>query len=102
MSGGWNTTLFLDSWVFGVNRREPAEAGGTRNQTTLNQRVQGSSPCAPTIEINQLEENLVGHCFPECELGWEAYGKHREGFRQTVAMLSRPPRAFARGSYFHG
>jgi hypothetical protein len=25
-------------------------------QLTLNQRVQGSSPCAPTIEINDLVE----------------------------------------------
>jgi len=32
---------------------------------TLNQRVHGSSPCAPTIEINDLANNLDDQNEPE-------------------------------------
>jgi hypothetical protein len=38
----------------------PAEVGGVRiERLTLNQRVQGSSPCAPTIENNALAKILI-------------------------------------------
>ena len=35
-------------------------AYGNVSPLTLNQRVQGSSPCAPTIEFKDLAENKVG------------------------------------------
>jgi hypothetical protein len=42
-------------------------------QLTLNQRVQGSSPCAPTIEIKDLADIPTGHASQKRRLGsiWE-------------------------------
>ena len=41
----------------------------------LNQRVQGSSPCAPTIEIKDLAEITRGHATQKSRLGiWETSG----------------------------
>jgi hypothetical protein len=38
-------------------------------QLTLNQRVQGSSPCAPTNKIKTFISILASGCFPENDLG---------------------------------
>jgi hypothetical protein len=38
-------------------------------QRTLNQRVQGSSPCAPTIEIKNLVGILAGRASQKSRLG---------------------------------
>jgi hypothetical protein len=45
---------------------------------TLNQRVQGSSPCAPTIKINTLAA-LFGLSVPKKQIGEAQEGETRSG-----------------------
>jgi hypothetical protein len=47
-------------WYRGKGRKSQKIA----DRQTLNQRVHGSSPCAPTIEINRLRRNFKNHAKP--------------------------------------
>jgi hypothetical protein len=55
-------------------------------QLTLNQRVQGSSPCAPTIEIKDLDQK--SHQLPSLRRAsdnvWDNIGR--------ISLSARPPR----------
>ncbi len=55
-------------------------------QLTLNQRVQGSSPCAPTSRVKGLMEKIKDRWFPRNDV-WEACGK----LRADRACGLRPP-----------
>jgi hypothetical protein len=58
---------------------------------TLNQRVHGSSPCAPTIEINELPYRMNVKGEPETPSG-QRRGQHFRNFAAPVALpIARKP-----------
>ena len=54
---------------------------------TLNQRVHGSSPCAPTIEIKDLRKS-DSSLLPK-KLDWEALGKQKRDFSRCALQSAR-------------
>ena len=58
-----------------------------RNEAlTRNQRVHGSSPCAPTIEIKDLRKS-DSSLLPK-KLGWEAHEKQKRDFSRCARAVS--------------
>ena len=56
-------------------------------QLTLNQRVQGSNPCAPTNEINVLWDR---NGFPWCDAVWRGHGNAFAGFLCAMDPVAPP------------
>ena len=69
------------------NVQDPSQS----HQLTLNQRVHGSSPCVPTIEINDSTDILpVLRCGPQADPSVQGLGQKRGFFRQRASLRSLP------------